>query len=92
MLHHLLHPSEEDKKRWNIIEIPIITIAKDEVGNVITQSILALAIANYFTGETIPKEVLRSTMLSKIPPKLHELNNKAYDLGYKYAKEADNRK
>ena len=53
---------------------------------------LALAIANYFTGETIPKEVLRSTMLSKIPPKLHELNNKAYDLGYKYAKEADNRK
>ena len=55
-------------------------------------SILALAIANYFTGETIPKEVLRSTMLSKIPPKLHELNNKAYDLGYKYAKEADNRK
>ena len=81
-----------DKKRWNIIEIQIITIAKDEVGNVITQSILALAIANYFTGETIPKEVLRSTMLSKIPPKLHELNNKAYDLGYKYAKEADNRK
>ena len=89
---NLVHPSEEDKKRWNIIEIPIITIAKDEVGNVITQSILALAIANYFTGETIPKEVLRSTMLSKIPPKLHELNNKAYDLGYKYAKEADNRK
>ena len=29
---NLVHPSEEDKKRWNIIEIPIITIAKDEVG------------------------------------------------------------
>ena len=89
---NLVRPSEEDKKRWNIIEIQIITIAKEEVGNVITQSILALAIANYFTGETIPKEVLRSTMLSKIPAKLHELNNKAYDLGYKYAKEADSRK
>ena len=88
---NLVRPSDEDKKRWNIIEIPIITIAKEGVGNVITQSILALAIANYFTGETIPKEVLRTTMLSKIPSKLHDINNKAYDLGYKYAKEADNR-
>ncbi|WP_198305719.1 2-oxoacid:acceptor oxidoreductase family protein [Arcobacter vandammei] len=89
---NLVRPNEEDRKKWNIIEIPIITIAKDEVGNVITQSILALAIANYFTGETIPKEVLRSTMLSKIPAKLHDLNNKAYDLGYLYASKADNRK
>ena len=68
-----------------------ITIEKDKVGNVITQSILALAIANYFTNETIPKEVLREAMLSKVPAKLHDMNNKAYDLGYKYAKEADNR-
>lgn len=88
---NLVKPSDEDRKRWNIIEIPIITIAKDEVGNVITQSILALAIANYFTNETIPKEVLREAMLSKVPAKLHDMNNKAYDLGYKYAKEADNR-
>ena len=28
------------------VEIPIITIAKEEVGNVITQSVVALAIAN----------------------------------------------
>lgn len=88
---NLVKPTPEDRKRWNIIEIPIITIAKEEVGNVITQSIIALAIANYFTNETIPSEVLRQTMLSKVPPKLHDLNNKAYDLGYKYAKEADNR-
>ena len=89
---NLVRPSDEDKKRWNIIEIPIITIAKEEVGNVITQSILALAIANYFTGETIPNEVLRQTMLSKVPEKLHETNNKAFDLGLKYAKEADEAK
>ena len=88
---NLVKPTDEDRKKWKIIEIPLITIAKEEVGNVITQSILALAIANYFTGETIPKEVLRTTMLSKIPSKLHDMNNKAYDLGYKYAKEADNR-
>lgn len=85
---NLVTPTEEDKKRWNIIEIPIITIAKEEVGNVITQSVLALAMANYFTGETVANEVLRETMLSKVPAKVHELNNKAFDLGLKYAAEA----
>ncbi|MFK2823989.1 2-oxoacid:acceptor oxidoreductase family protein [Arcobacter sp. YIC-80] len=86
---NLVRPSDEDRKIWNIIEIPIITIAKEEVGNVITQSVLALAMANYFTGETIPKEKLRETMLSKVPAKVHDINNKAYDLGYKYAQEAE---
>lgn len=86
---NLVTPTEEDKKRWNIIEIPIITIAKEEVGNVITQSVLALAMANYFTGETVANEVLRETMLSKVPAKVHELNNKAFDLGLKYAAEAE---
>lgn len=54
----------------------------------ITQSVLALAIANYFTGETVPNDVLRKTMLSKVPEKVHEINNKAFDLGLKYASEA----
>jgi 2-oxoglutarate ferredoxin oxidoreductase subunit gamma len=27
-------------------------------------------------------------MLSKVPEKVHEINNKAFDLGLKYAKEA----
>ncbi len=85
---NLVKPTDEDRKRWNIVEISIITIAKEEVGNVITQSVLALAIANYFTGDTIPAESLRETMLSKVPAKVHDINNKAFDLGYKYAKEA----
>mgnify|MGYP001183733469 FL=1 len=86
---NLVSPTEEDRKKWNIVEISIITIAKEEVGNVITQSVLALAIANYFTGDTIPAEKLRETMLSKVPAKVHDINNKAFDLGYKYAKEAE---
>jgi 2-oxoglutarate ferredoxin oxidoreductase subunit gamma len=85
---NLVTPTEEDKKRWNIVEIPIITIAKEEIGNVITQSVLALAMANYFTGETVSNEVLRTTMLSKVPAKVHDINNKAFDLGLKYAAEA----
>lgn len=87
---NLVKASEEDKKKWNIVAIPIITIAKEEVGNVITQSVLALAMANYFTGETVENEVLRKTMLSKVPAKVHDINNKAFDLGLKYAKEASN--
>jgi len=85
---NLVTPSEEDRKKWNIFEIPIITIAKEEVGNVITQSVLALSIANLMTGHTITDDVLRETMLSKVPAKVHDINNKAFDLGIKYAKEA----
>jgi 2-oxoglutarate ferredoxin oxidoreductase subunit gamma len=84
---NLVTPTEEDRKKWNIIEIPIITIAKEEVGNVITQSVIALAIANNLM-DAIDKEHLKQVMLSKVPAKVHELNLKAYDLGYKYSDEA----
>ncbi len=84
---NLVTPTEDDKKNWNIINIPIITIAKEEVGNVITQSVVALAIANVFT-DALDKKILVDTMLSKVPAKVHDVNLKAYDLGEKYAKEA----
>ena len=81
---NLVTPTEEDRKMWNIVEIPIITIAKEEVGNVITQSVVALAIANNYM-DAIDKELLKEVMLSKVPAKVHEINLKAFDLGYKYA-------
>lgn len=84
---NLVKPTDEDRKKWVIHEIPIITIAKEEVGNVITQSVVALGIANRFMN-AIDKEALRAVMLSKVPAKVHELNNKAFDLGYKYAEVA----
>jgi len=84
---NLVHPTQEDRKKWNIIEIPIITIAKEEVGNVITQSVVALAIANTLM-DAIDEKVLIETMLSKVPKKVHELNLKAYELGKKYALDA----
>lgn len=84
---NLVHPTDEDRKRWNIVEIPIITIAKDEIGNVITQSVVALSIANTFMS-ALDDDLLRSVMLSKVPEKVHDVNNKAYDLGKKYALEA----
>lgn len=88
---NLVKPSQEDRKKWKIYEIPIITIAKEEIGNVITQSVLALSIANYMTNETVDNEILRETMLSKVPAKVHDINNKAFNLGLQYAKEALNK-
>ncbi len=84
---NLVHPTDEDRQKWKIYEIPIITIAKEEVGNVITQSVVALAIANTMVN-AIDKQVLIDTMLSKVPAKVHEVNKVAYELGEKYAKEA----
>ncbi|QOP43610.1 2-oxoglutarate:acceptor oxidoreductase [Sulfurimonas sediminis] len=84
---NLVHPTDEDRKLWEIIEIPIITIAKEEVGNVITQSVVALAITNTMTG-VLPEESLIEIMLSKVPPKVHEANKKAYALGKAYALDA----
>jgi len=84
---NLVYPNDEDRQTWNVFEIPIITIAKEEVGNVITQSVVALAIANEMTG-VLPHDALIETMLSKVPPKVHEANKLAYELGRKYAQEA----
>jgi 2-oxoglutarate ferredoxin oxidoreductase subunit gamma len=81
---NLVKATEEDRKKWNIVEIPIITIAKEEVGNVITQSVVALAIANNYM-DAIDKDLLEEVMLSKVPAKVHEINKAAYALGYKYS-------
>lgn len=84
---NLVHPTEEDRKKWVIHEIPIITIAKEEVGNVITQSVVALGITNTMT-KVLSDQSLIDTMLSKVPEKVHVANKKAYELGQKYALEA----
>ena len=84
---NLVHPSDGDRAKWKIYDIPIIQIAKEEVGNVITQSVVALAIANTMMN-AIDKDALIETMLSKVPAKVHEVNKKAYALGEQYAKEA----
>lgn len=86
---NLVTPTKEDIQKWKIYEIPIITIAKEEVGNVITQSVLALSIANYMIGENIKNEVLKEAMLAKVPAKVQEINEKAFELGLKYAKNCE---
>jgi 2-oxoglutarate ferredoxin oxidoreductase subunit gamma len=81
---NLVSPTDEDRKKWNIVEIEIITLAKEEVGNVITQSVVALGAANCFMN-AVDKDLLRDVMLSKVPAKVHEINKKAYEIGYREA-------
>lgn len=83
----LVHPTEEDRQRWKIYEIPIIRIAKYEVGNVVTQSVVALAIAVEMTHVMEPDKVLEA-MKKKVPPKVLDANIKAWELGREYAKRA----
>jgi len=82
---NLVTPTDEDRKKWNIYEIPLITIAKEEVGNVITQSVVALGITMEMT-KVLDFDLVMEVTLEKVPAKVHEVNKKAYELGIKYAK------
>ena len=84
---NLVTPTQEDLDRWQMYAIPVISIAKEEVGNVVTQSVVALGITVEMTG-VLPNDLVFETMISKVPPKFVDLNKKAYELGVKYAKEA----
>lgn len=84
---NLVKPSEEDIKKFKMYQIPIISIAKEEVGNVVTQSVVALAVTTTMTG-CVDSDLVFETMKSKVPKKVLDLNIKAYELGVKYAKEA----
>ncbi|RAX57822.1 2-oxoglutarate:acceptor oxidoreductase [Helicobacter monodelphidis] len=84
---NLVTPSAGDKDQFKIYSIPIITIAKEEVGNVVTQSVVALAVTVTFT-QCVDRDLVYNTMIEKVPAKVVELNKKAFELGEKYAKEA----
>lgn len=84
---NLVTPSDEDRKKFRIYEIPIITIAKEEVGNVVTQSVVALAITVTMT-KCVNRDLVFDTMLEKVPDKVKDLNKKAFELGEKYALKA----
>ncbi|PSM52734.1 2-oxoglutarate:acceptor oxidoreductase, gamma subunit [Campylobacter blaseri] len=83
---NLVKPNDEDRKKWKIYEIPIISIAKDKIGNVITQSVVALGVAVGFT-KVLDKDIVKNEMLKMVPKKVKELNSKAYDLGIEAVKE-----
>ncbi len=84
---NLVIPTKEDYDNFKIYEIPIISIAKDEVGNVVTQSVVALGITVHFS-KCVDRNLVFDTMISKVPAKVVDLNKKAFELGEKYSQEA----
>lgn len=86
---NLVSPAKEDYDRYTIYKIPIITIAKEEVGNAVTQSVVALAITVTLT-KCVDRDIVYQTMLSKVPAKVADVNKKAFELGEFYANKAIN--
>lgn len=84
---NLVRPSDEDKESFRIYEIPIISIAKDEVGNVVTQSVVALG-ATTLLSQCIDRDLVFETMIAKVPKKVLDLNKRAFELGELHAKRA----
>ncbi|WP_024787932.1 MULTISPECIES: 2-oxoacid:acceptor oxidoreductase family protein [unclassified Lebetimonas] len=80
---NLVYPSDDDKAKWKMFAIDIIDIAKEKVGNVITQSVVALAIATKMND--IDKDMVYETMIQTVPPKAVEINKKAFELGFQAA-------
>lgn len=85
----LVKPSEEDEQKWKILRIPIIETAKTEVGNILTQSVVALGVTVALT-KIVSEETAVQAMLSKVPEKMRDINKKAFDIGMEKAKEAAN--
>lgn len=84
---NLVKASEEDKAKYKIIQIPIISIAKNEIGNVVTQSVVALGVSVELSG-CMDRDLVFSVMQKKVPAKVLEINKKAFEIGEEYAKKA----
>ncbi|WP_305862434.1 2-oxoacid:acceptor oxidoreductase family protein [Helicobacter cholecystus] len=87
---NLVRVSEEDRQKYKIIEIPIISIAKNEVGNVVTQSVVALGVSVELS-ECMDRDLVFCVMQKKVPSKVLEINKKAFEIGEEYAKRARSR-
>lgn len=84
---NLVKASEEDKAKYKIIQIPIISVAKNEIGNVVTQSVVALGVSVELSG-CMDRDLVFSVMQKKVPAKVLEINKKAFEIGEEYAKKA----
>lgn len=84
---NLVKASKEDEAKYKIIQIPIISIAKNEIGNVVTQSVVALGVSVELSG-CMDRDLVFSVMQKKVPAKVLELNKRAFEIGEEYAKKA----
>jgi 2-oxoglutarate ferredoxin oxidoreductase subunit gamma len=86
---------DEDRKKYNIYEYPLIYTAKHEIGNVVTMNVLAVGVCVGLT-HVLDKEAVREAIKDTVPPAFLDMNMKAYDLGLevgeKFKKEGPTKK
>jgi 2-oxoglutarate ferredoxin oxidoreductase subunit gamma len=72
---------------FTVVGIPIINIAKNEIGRTIVANIVALGAMVALTG-VVSKESAEKAVLSRVPEAFVELNRNAFLAGYERALEA----
>jgi len=72
---------------FTVVSIPIISIAKNEVGRSIVANIVALGAMVALTG-IVSRESAEKAVLARVPEAFVELNRKAFAMGYSKALEA----
>jgi 2-oxoglutarate ferredoxin oxidoreductase subunit gamma len=75
------------KGNFTVVGIPIINIAKNEIGRTIVANIVALGAMVALTG-VVTKESAEKAVLSRVPEAFVDLNRTAFLAGYEKALEA----
>lgn len=73
--------------KFKVFTIPITHLAKSQLGKIIFGNIIALGAISTITG-IIPKDLLEKTVLSYVPERSKEANQKALEIGCQAGKEA----
>jgi 2-oxoglutarate ferredoxin oxidoreductase subunit gamma len=71
---------------FNVHYLPIMRLAKEEIGREIVANVIALGAMIAMTG-VVERESGEKAVLAKVPEAFIELNKKAYSLGFEKAQE-----
>ena len=72
--------------KWMDDRLPIMRLAKTEIGREIVANVIALGAMIAMTG-VVDRESGEKAVLAKVPEAFIDLNKKAYNLGFEKAKE-----
>jgi 2-oxoglutarate ferredoxin oxidoreductase subunit gamma len=67
--------------------LPFTQVAADELGKKVVTNIVAVG-ALAALGDALPADAVREAVLSRVPPRFKELNERAFDLGLRLGEEA----
>ena len=81
---NLVYPTDDDRKTWRILEIPVVELARREIGNILTQSSIALGIVVQIT-KCISETALLKSINEMVPKKSINANVRAFELGIECA-------